>query len=189
MANPSDLIAHYSSQAFHTRIYALTFSGGVLGAALAWDKLATELNLIGLALIVVVGSLGELNRRYTHSYLAACRASSFKPESLDEVDLTRIRWDYFSKINERPWSVGQKSLYRFRFSAIWKKFLLTWSTYLPGLLVGGLIVRRGGFSGLGKVGLIFGVVILAWWVFLSGKELNSTELKSLEPKPKAARDA
>lgn len=71
MANPSDLIAHYSSQAFQTRISALTFSGGVLGAALAWDRAATELNLIGLALIVVVGSLGELNRRYTHSYLTA----------------------------------------------------------------------------------------------------------------------
>lgn len=60
---------------------------------------------------------------------------------------------------------------------------------MPELLVGGLIIRRGGFSGLGKVGLIFGVVIFAWWVFLSGKGLDSAELKSLEPKPKAARDA
>lgn len=192
MANPSDLIAHYSSQAFQTRIYALTFSGAVLAAALAWERLSTELNLIGFALIVVVGSLGELNRRYTHSYLAACRASSFEPseaKSSEEGDRTRIRWDYFCKINERPWSVGDETLYEFRTSAIWKKFLLTWSTYVPGLLAGGLIIRRGGFEGPGKAGIMLGLVILAWWVFLSGRELNSDKLKSLEPKPKTDCEA
>src|SRR5205085_4210960 len=104
MADPSDLVAHYSSQAFQTRIYALTFSGAVLGAVLTWERVTAESNLIGFALIVVVWSLGELNRRYAHSYLAACRTASMNLPNAPKEELTRIRWAYFSRINELPWS-------------------------------------------------------------------------------------
>jgi hypothetical protein len=34
MANPSDLISHYSSKAFFTRIAALTSVGAVIGAVI-----------------------------------------------------------------------------------------------------------------------------------------------------------
>jgi hypothetical protein len=198
---PSDLIAHYSSHAFHTRIYALTFSGAVLGAVLTSSTLQRELDLIGLALIVVVASLGELNRRYTHSYLAASRASGLVTAPPVEDDPTRIRWEYFRRINEHPWAAGQKSLlkstyraitrkykpgeslYQFSFRTIPKKFLLAWSTYLPGLLAGLLIVWRARFSFLGKVGIGFGIAVLVWWLILAGQELDGDKLKSLEPRP------
>ena len=100
MASPSDLVAHYSMLVFNTRIYALIFSGAVLGATLTWDRAASESNLIGFALIAVVGSLGELNQRYTHSYMAACRASSLTlpnvSENASEEELAKKRWAYFS---------------------------------------------------------------------------------------------
>src|SRR5262249_25256444 len=132
MTNPSDLIAHYSSHAFHTRIYALVFSGAVLAAVLQWDRAGLESNLIGLALIAVVGSLGELNWRFTHSYLAACRASSLHMSDVTEQEATRKRWSYFSLVNERPWSAGADKIYcRVPIKAIPKRFLLSWLTYLP----------------------------------------------------------
>jgi len=112
MATPSDLVSHYSSHAFQTRICALAFAGAVLAAVLGWKRADEETNLIGLALIVVVGSLGELNRRYTHSYLAACRASELRVPQKSEEDATAIRWKLFSAINEWRWSTRRGSIFQ-----------------------------------------------------------------------------
>lgn len=195
MANPSDLIAHYSSHAFHTRIYALIFSGAVLGAVLSWNRAERESDLIGFALIVVVGCLSGLNWRYTHSYLAACRASSrdFGQPTVQEKEIARMQWAYFSRINEGPWSASGGSLYRFMplagvatepstkeklaFGAEWlaavvKKFFLSWSTYLPGLLVGILVIRRGARPWLKWGGLAIALLIFVVWLFLSARVLK-----------------
>ena len=181
MTRPSDLIAHYSSHAFHTRIYALTFSGAVLAAVLKWDQAMLESNLIGLALIAVVGSLGELNWRFTHSYLAACRASSLHVSSVDEEELNRKRWSYFSLINERPWTATEDRIYaRVPIKVIPKRFLLSWLTYLPGLALGAYAIYRGSLSIVGWLGWIIGVFALIRWLYLSSQQLDSEALKRLE---------
>lgn len=195
MASPSELIAHYSSHAFHTRVYALTFSGAVLGAVLSWNLALAQSGLIGLALIVVVGSLGELNRRFTHSYLAACSASSRDFGTPEVQEETRRRWAYFSRLNEAPWSVTERSLYRViklpgaksesssrpgmgwpRLVAFLKKFLLSWSTYIPGLLVGVLVIR-GESQKFRIPGFVIAAVILLSWLIHSARELNPDELE------------
>jgi uncharacterized membrane protein YeiH len=76
MAQPSDLIARYSSKIFQTRIYALTMVGAVLAASIEWVKDVNKSNFVGFLLILIVASLASSNRRYTHSYICACFASS-----------------------------------------------------------------------------------------------------------------
>ena|SRR6266481_1314605 len=131
MATPSDLISHYSNQAHLTRLAALTFVGAVVGVA--WDKLSDPSIQIavGFTLIIVVGSLAELNRRYTHSYLSACRAAA-APLEIDgpEDRATANRWSQFYEINELPWE-----------HPVWR-FVLLWLTYLPGLFLGVFLVGR-----------------------------------------------
>jgi len=131
MATPSDIISHYSNQALLTRLAALTFVGGVVGGA--WDKLEQPPigTVVGLALIVVVGSLSELNRRYTHSYLSACRAAAEPLDGDNPQDrMTAKRWKYFYAWNEEPWK--QKV----------SRFFLNWLTYVPGLLLGVFLVGK-----------------------------------------------
>ena len=76
MALPSDLVMHYSSKALQTRLAALGFVGAVLSANIVWKEELIRSDTLGIGLLLVVGSLAELNRRYTYSYLCACRASA-----------------------------------------------------------------------------------------------------------------
>ena len=159
----------------------MTFSGAVLAAVLKWDRAVIESNLIGFALIAVVGSLGELNWRFTHSYLAACRASSLQVSGTSEEELTRKRWSYFSYINERPWTaLGERLYCRVPMKAIPKRFLLSWLTYLPGLAVGAHTIYRGNVSKLGVLGWIIGGVAFIRWIHLSSQQLDRTALKEAE---------
>ena len=155
MAHPSDLIAHYSSKAFQTRMAALTVIGAVLVAASNWFKEADEANAVGLFLILVVSSLGELNRRYSYSYLCACYASTKRRRSFSAAEMeAATRWIYFRLENERPWN-----------SAV-PRFLLSWSTYIPGVLLGCfLILREGEPTGLGFLGLGLAAVLLLQWMY------------------------
>jgi hypothetical protein len=206
MAKPSDLISHYSSQAFHTRIYALTFSGAVLAAALKWPDSTTQFDRVGLALVVVIGSLSALNWRYTHSYLAALLASRLETSpGFEEVE----QWRYFSRINETPWSVLHRSVYHLlkwtqikekfarehpdwskatllAVASCWvaiaaaKKFLLSWSTYLPGLIVGTVVIWPHKSSKAGGAGLIGAVIVCLVWIALSWIELDLDALNRLK---------
>lgn len=157
MATPSDLIAHYSKQAFLTRLAALTFVGGVVGGA--WDKLGepTIGTVVGFALIIVVGSLAELNRRYTHSYLSACRAAAaYHDLDKPEDRANSRRWSHFLEINETPWE------------RLGGRFALLWLTYLPGLLLGIFLVGRsyrinGSWKGLWLwLAILLALGILLW---------------------------
>ena len=131
MATPSDLIAHYSSKALYTRLAALTLVGGLVGGA--WNKLDDlwVSQIVGFAVIVVVASLGELNRRYTHSYLTACKAAAayVDGESADAKAAAQ-RWAMFRDLNEARWQ-----------RAGWR-FLVNWLTYLPGLMLGVFLAGR-----------------------------------------------
>ena len=183
MATPSDLVAHYSSQAFRTRISALTFAGAVMAVVIKWKEAGVETNLIGLALVAVVGSLGELNRRYTHSYLAACLASALEvPRNSDEVT-TAIRWKLFSALNEWQWAARSGSIFRlspWRVAA--NRFLLNWLTYLPGLMVGVLIIFRGKISALGWCGLLLAAGFILHWLNQSLHELDPEKFKQVVTK-------
>jgi hypothetical protein len=161
MAIPSELVTHYSSKALQTRLAALGFVGAVLGADVVWDDRRIPSDTLGIGLLLVVGSLAELNRRYTYSYLCACLASA-RSESHTQM------WRDFTKMNEAPWS--SKALEKWKYNAEKKKgeikrkeedemkhlrrfwlgvktfahvvgrvasrFLLSWATYLPGVAAG-----------------------------------------------------
>lgn len=153
MATPSDLIEHYSSKAFLTRIAALSFVGAVVGAALNRLDDPTLSDMVGLALIFVVISLAELNRRYAHSYLSACNAAAeTRASDTPEGNATAERWKNFRDENEKKW----KSPFR--------KFLLSWSTYLPGLVLGEYLVLKNGWSYLEWISLGVGLLVFGWWV-------------------------
>lgn len=137
MTTPADLVGHYSTKAFQTRMAALASIGAILGADVAWDEARVQSGVLGLALLIIVGSLAELNRRYTHSYLCACRASARSSE------VTQV-WRDFTEMNERPYSLArrkkrltlaEKEDARSR-GSILSRFLLSWGTYLPGVVAG-----------------------------------------------------
>ncbi|UCF43144.1 MAG: hypothetical protein JSV99_11285 [Planctomycetota bacterium] len=147
MAEPSDLISHYSSKIFQTRIYALTLAGAVLGGAMKWFPGDVESGVAGLVLILVVGSLAESNRRYTHSYLCSCYASS-RSAWKDPA-----RWYLFMRINEEPWS-GRKV------GAIISRVGLYWATFLPGLAGGLYLIWRNKIGGV--AGETCGAEVAMW---------------------------
>ncbi|HEX8650280.1 MAG TPA: hypothetical protein VF708_05535 [Pyrinomonadaceae bacterium] len=181
MANPSDLISHYSSHAFFTRIAALTSVGAVLGAAInRLDDPIFSL-LVGYALIMVVISLAELNRRYTHSYISACRAAGMYLDSdTEEGRSVAKRWRYFIELNEKPYESAPM------------RFLLSWLTYLPGLILGEVLILKScgwrcwmwiGFRGV--FAILLGVAVLMWWAYVS-IEIQARIPRVGNPKDKAA---
>lgn len=163
MASPSDLVAHYSTRAFLTRIAALTFVGAVVGATLHDLRNREISSVVGFTLIVIVLSLAELNRRYTHSYLAACRAAS--AEIGDPAEARR--WRLFTEINEDQW---RKNTLR--------RFLLNWLTYFPGLLLGEYLVVRWGFDAATCIALMLGTLIVIVWGLASRKPIAASPPES-----------
>jgi hypothetical protein len=134
MALPSDLVTHYSSKALQTRLAALGFVGAVLGAEVVWKDNRFQSDILGIGLLLIVGSLAELNRRYTYSYLCACRASA-RSESATQM------WADFRRMNELLWGWEsipvEKKTAQTRSPRNWvSRFLLSWGTYLPGIAAG-----------------------------------------------------
>jgi hypothetical protein len=179
MAIPSDLIAHYSTKAFYTRISALSFVGAVLGAALLWIDDANRSQILGLSLLAVVASLAELNRRFTYSYLCACRAAALRNSTTDR---DAENWKDFSEMNEGPWRKKGKRISNSR--AFVNRFLLTWSTYLPGLFAGGFLTVRSGMNRGAVLGLSIFVCVFLWWLVYTAKPLNPGKFLSEEEKRK-----
>lgn len=194
MATPSELVTHYSSKALQTRLAALGFVGAVLGADVVWDDKRIKSDILGIGLLFVVGSLAELNRRYTYSYLCACIASA-------RSDSSTQMWRDFKSMNELPWSSkmlkkrkdeapqkveskkkDDRKLVR-RFWPVIKgfahvlgrvasRFLLSWATYLPGV-VAGLYLTWSNFyqEELSNIRIVklsvatsISILLLAWWV-------------------------
>ena len=152
-----DVALHYSTLAFRVRLAALTFVGAVLGASFAFFKEPNEANVVGTALILVVGALSALNYRYTHSYICACYAASALPRPSDG-DLAADRWHTFRMTNERPYRRWPM------------RVLLSWSTYGPGILAGCYFILRAGYRTVtreGLFGLALAVLIAALWIILS----------------------
>lgn len=168
MALPSDLIVHYSSKAFQTRLAALTVIGAVLVGTSKWFKDAEESNIVGFLLILVVSSLGELNRRYSYSYLCACYAATRRGRHFsNEAKEAAVQWIIFRITNETPW---RSPLAR---------FLLSWSTYFPGIILGGfLILRQGEPVAIGWVGLGLALLVLLQWIYYSICPLNPADYRN-----------
>src|SRR5438045_9356377 len=104
MDTPAALIAHYSSLAFYTRLAALTFVGAIIGTMVEKLEKPEVSHVVGLAVLLVVASLGELNRRYTHAYLAALHAASRRlKDDSPEGDLASRRWRVFRRTDELGW--------------------------------------------------------------------------------------
>ncbi len=165
MTLPSDLISHYSSKAFQTRMYALTIAIGALVAGLRWAPDVSNSFWFGSFLILIVVSLAELNRRYTRSYLCACFASAF-PQEAGSTELDHERWAVFRFTNETPWT------------PLLSRFLLSWLTYLPGLVVGGTIMFAAGGAYAKWLGVAVPLLIAGWWLKYSAK---TEDLKSYLP--------
>ena len=166
MASPSDLIAHYSTQAFLTRLAALTFVGGVVGGVLTRIEEPSISIIVGFAVMFVVASLAELNRRYTHSYLSACRAAAAEMTNGDREDaIVASRWALFLENNEAPWSRG------------FRRFLVRWLTYLPGILLGVVLIGRSCWACCGLncysffIAALLALVIVGWWVIADSREV------------------
>jgi len=136
MAEPSDLVTHYSSKALQTRLAALTFVGAVLSANVVWQNQLIRSDTLGIGLLLVVGSLAELNRRYTYSYLCACLASA-------RSDSATQKWRDFASMNEAPWSLSaipKSASPKPKSFGNWiSRFLLSWETYIPGIAAGGYL--------------------------------------------------
>ena len=173
MAIPSDLITHYSTKAFYTRISALSFVGAVLGAKLVWIGDTKRSQLLGLSLLAVVASLAELNRRFTYSYECACRASALRDSTTDR---DAENWQDFTDMNEGPWRSGDSGISKIK--AFARRFFLMWSTYLPGLVAGGFLVIRPGMSGQTFLGVLFAMGILVWWTICAANPLNPRKFLS-----------
>lgn len=155
MGSPADLAAHYSSKAFETRIYALTFAGAAVGATLVWLENPAKSNILGTALLAVVASLAELNRRFTYSYLCACVAASL---SADDVQ----RWGYFRRMNEGPWSDRRDVKPKPAPDRI-SRFFLMWATYLPGLIAAACLQYPAGVPCPFRAVVLALCLALLWW--------------------------
>jgi hypothetical protein len=231
VATPSDLIIHYSDLAFRTRITALAFVGAAIGGEVAWAGSSVRSAVRGAALILIVASLAELNRRYTWSYLSACRASA--PRANIESEPLARAWDSFIDMNEGPWrrravseytgsergdkegTAGKaeatpasphpfwkralrpfhrlwtwvrswrswyRGIWRWRtwhwvlpsFEPLWQcanspgrfvnRFLLSWSTYIPGMLAGVYLVWLDGTTLELHLAVVAALVLLYWWL-------------------------
>jgi hypothetical protein len=170
MAAPSDLISHYSGLAFQTRIAALAFVGAAIGAEVAWAGTGARSAVRGAALLLIIGSLAELNRRYTWSYLSACRASV--PPNRVKSEPATADWNAFIRMNEGPWGADLPSGHTSRGAELpstkrvprsVNRFLLSWGTYLPGILAGVYLVRRDGTATELWTALVAALALLAWW--------------------------
>jgi hypothetical protein len=164
MALPSDLAAHYSSKAFQTRLSALTAVGAVMAVSFEWIEGAEQSNWVGLVPILVVGSLAELNRRFTYSYLSACYAAA-RTENTEA-------WGIFRTVNEGPYRASRRMRRGVRFLSYLRRFMLSWSTYFPGLLVGIYLIFRDRPTRPGVFGTALASWLFLWWVFSSLKPLR-----------------
>lgn len=159
MAHPSDLVEHYSTKAYQARVHALTFVGVALGISLFRGEADPERDFfaaVGLALLAVVASLAEMNRRYTYSYLCACRAAAHSDAS--------GAWELFYLKNEAPWRSGGGPWWA-RARRLARRFLLSWSTYLPGLAAGWLLCRWGNNPRSLVIASWVSVLLLLWWAW------------------------
>ena len=125
--------------------------------------------MIGSILILVIASLAEMNRRYTHSYICACHAAhvNLSESGDDQSKIAEKRWNIFRYNNEKPWRRP------------WSRWLLSWSTYAPGLVVGIYLILRGGIANvnlLGGLGLGIGIITFLWWIYLSRKAPDLSNL-------------
>lgn len=192
MAIPSDLVAHYSTKALQTRLAALGFVGAVLGADVVWKDDHIRSDTLGIGLLLIVGSLAELNRRYTYSYLCACRASS-------RSDSTTQMWRDFTQMNEAPWSLNgvpyDKTKRKKRSPWNWvSRFLLSWGTYVPGIAAG-LYLTWSKFNAIelpvsqivkvATATLIAGL-LLTWWGVQSGRAYNPEMILGSPPTQRTA---
>lgn len=168
MTRPADLIHHYSSQAFKTRIFALTFVGAVAGYGMVREGESVVQNLLGLALLLVIASLAELNRRYTYSYLCACLAES-RVDTQGTTD--RQVWREFVVMNEGPWSGKKVKVKNLRQGGA-RRFLLSWATYLPGLITGAVLSSMPGLPFSRPLGIAFSFFLLIWWITVTVRVID-----------------
>lgn len=167
MTTPADLIEHYSTRAFLTRMAALASVGAVLGANVAWQRDQISPAVLGFGLLLVVFCLAELNRRFTYSYLSACRAAAgldSKSSNDPPKSAEMLQWADFVSMNEGPWTNKDRDGTLERYLRIANRFLLSWSTYFPGLLAGVYLASDGGYS---KSGFALGFALVAWWLWNS----------------------
>jgi hypothetical protein len=178
MALPSDLVTHYSSKALQTRLAALGFVGAVLGAEVVWKDSRFQSDILGIGLLLIVGSLAEMNRRYTYSYLCACRASARSDSAVQ-------MWEDFRRMNELLWGWEsipvEKKRGQTRSIGNWvSRFLLSWGTYLPGIAAGlYLVVSKfiGTESSTERtvklvIAMFIGASLVIWWVVESRRVYN-----------------
>ena len=178
MADLSSLAEHYSALAFKTRIYALTFTGAVLGADFWVRGSGNELTggfltpraLLGLLLLAVVGSLGELNRRYTSSYVAACRSMGGAAPG----------WREFVRLNEKRYSFRENDRLAEKAKKLGNRFVLSWLTYIPGWLLGVALLLGENQLLPSAIGILGALIMMAWWCFAAWQE--STAHLSEKPK-------
>ena len=161
MSDLAALVTHYSTMAFHTRIAALTFVGAVIGGTLKLLHDRDIAEVVAVGIILVVASLGELNRRYTHSYLSACSALSEDiPSDIVEFRAAAERWRIFRIQNERDWRSRS-------WRATINRFLLNWSTYVPGPLLAIYLAFLNGTTAHSYLIAIAAVMPLARWIYLA----------------------
>lgn len=154
MIDPTELVGHYSTKAFQTRITALAAIGVAVSAKL-WGTDRIDAAGVGMGLLLVTASLAELNRRYTYSYLCACRVGASA-----SGDGTRSNWQRFNRMNEGPWTPGHgQGVARPRIY----RFLLSWGTYLPGLLAGVYLVWGEGCLWHKSAAVLACLLLLIWW--------------------------
>ncbi len=154
MESPAILATHYSSKAFATRMAAIVFVGSVVGATfkeVRCNKIAAD--IVGFAVILVPVLLAELNRRYTHAYKCACLACTMNPDD----PISRM-WKSFCDTNEQPW----KKWYN--------RFFLSWSTYIPGVLLGPLIIYLYGHCPVFIICSLLSFVAVGLWIIISCKQ-------------------
>lgn len=162
MTEIGELAVHYSTKAYQIRVAALTFAGAVLVASAEYFTETADSNVMGTALILVVGALSALNHRYTRSYLCACNAMAADLSARGiPLSETELRWAVFRYPNERP--------YRNRTA----RLALSWSTFGPGVVGGVYLVLRNGLSSvswIGYLGLVLAALAVAIWFVLAGKD-------------------
>ncbi len=178
MADPTDLIAHYSTKAFNTRIAALAFAGAALGADLSIVSnpgpggaavrglSPDQASVLGWALLLIVASLAEANRRYTRSYLCACRATKERA------------WIAFQVMNEQPWTYRPNGGPAKRVALV-NRFLLSWATFVPGFLAGVYLTLRGD-APWNIVAPTCALGLLAWWIHVAASLPDNLESSGLE---------